>query len=1030
MDRAPKPISTVTLHPRAGDGALASRLRREIRGEVLFDAASRGRYSTDASIYQIEPVGVVVPQTEEDARIAIQIAADQGVPILPRGAGTSQCGQTVGAALVIDNSKYLNQVVAFDKDARIAVVQPGMVLDQLNAYLKPHGLWFPVDVSTSAQATLGGMAGNNSCGSRSIRYGNMVHNVLGIDALLADGSEFHFGKSDGIAGAPRAYQALIGRVHAVVRREAAEIEARWPKVLRRVQGYNIDMVQPGEEGAMLAHNLAHLLVGSEGTLAYSRRIHLALSTLPQHKTLGVCHFPTFHQSMQAPQHIVKLGPTAVELVDRTMLELARGNAAFKPIVNRFLKGDPDAILLVEFAGDDRGAQLAKLRQLVELMAELGFPGGVVEITDSGLQKEVWEVRKAGLNIMMSMKGEGKPVSFIEDCAVPLEHLAEYTDKLTQVFARHGTRGTWYAHASVGTLHVRPVLNMKEGGAKQMRAIAEEACELVKRYKGAAYSGEHGDGLARSEWIEPMIGARLMRVLEEIKDLFDPRGLMNPGKVVRGSKQDDRSLFRFKPGYAAQQVDTALDWSEWNAPGAAGPGAGSGRGSETSAASSRGSETSAASSRGFVAAVEMCNNNGHCRKFDAGTMCPSYRATGNERDLTRGRANTLRLALSGQLGADAFTSEAMHEAMDLCVSCKGCKRECPTGVDMAKMKIEFLHHYHRRHGLPLKDRLIAYLPRYAPWAGRLPWLANLRDAVPGLAALSESLLGLSAKRSLPKWRGDPFLSGTHAPSKREGEEQREVVLLVDTFNNYFEPDNAHAALAVLEAAGYRVHLARAADSERPLCCGRTFLASGLVDEARAEARRTIAALQPYVERGLPIVGLEPSCLYTLRDEFKSMLPGAPTEALAALAVQFEEFLAAEHQAGRLKLKLKPLPQKKALLHGHCHQKAFGAMSSVEQVLGLVPELKVETVESGCCGMAGAFGYEARHYEVSMKMAEASLLPAVRKAGADTLLVADGTSCRHQIHDGLGTEGPSPSIAQREAVHVAQVLARALDRHAGR
>jgi FAD/FMN-containing dehydrogenase/Fe-S oxidoreductase len=999
VDRAPKHVVKLTPHPRVGDGALAARLRREIQGEVLFDAASRGRYATDASIYQIEPVGVVVPQTEADARIAIQIAADQGVPILPRGGGTSQCGQTVGAALVIDNSKYLNQVLAFDKDARTAVVQPGIVLDSLNAYLKPHGLWFPVDVSTSAQATLGGMAGNNSCGSRSIRYGNMVHNVLGIDALLADGSEFHFGASDQLAGAPLAYRTLVERVHTVVRREAAEIALRWPKVLRRVQGYNIDMVQPGAEGALLTHNLAHLLVGSEGTLAYSRRIHLALAPLPQHKTLGVCHFPTFHQSMQAPQHIVKLGPTAVELVDRTMIELARGNAAFKPIVNRFLKGDPDAILLVEFAGDDRGEQLAKLAQLVELMAELGFPGGVVEITDPGLQKEVWDVRKAGLNIMMSMKGEGKPVSFIEDCAVPLEHLAEYTDKLTQVFAKHGTRGTWYAHASVGTLHVRPVLNMKEGGARQMRAIAEEACELVRSYKGAAYSGEHGDGLARSEWIEPIIGARLTRALEEIKDLFDPRGLMNPGKIVRGSKQDDRSLFRFKPGYAAQQLDTALDWSEWNAPG------------------------EAAASRGFVAAVEMCNNNGHCRKYDAGTMCPSYRATGNERDLTRGRANTLRLALSGQLGADAFTSEAMHEAMDLCVSCKGCKRECPTGVDMAKMKIEFLHHYHKRHGLPLKDRLIAWLPRYAPWAARLHWLANLRDALPGLSALSEFLLGLSAKRSLPKWRSDPFLSGAGAPVKTEGDAQREVVLLVDTFNNYFEPDNARAALAVLEAAGYRVHLARAADNGRPLCCGRTFLASGLVDQARAEVRRTLAALLPYVERGLPIIGLEPSCLYTLRDEFKSMLPGASTEALAARAVLFEEFLAAEHQAGRLNLKLRALPQKKALLHGHCHQKAFGAMPQVAQVLGLIPELKVETVESSCCGMAGAFGYEAGHYDVSMKMAEASLLPALRKADADTLLVADGTSCRHQIRDGLKNDAGT-GAGGREAVHVARVLAQAL------
>jgi FAD/FMN-containing dehydrogenase/Fe-S oxidoreductase len=1002
MDRAPRQI--VTLHPRAGDSALAARLRREQQGEVLFDAASRGRYSTDASIYQIEPVGVVVPMTDEDARIAMQIAAEEGVPILQRGAGTSQCGQTVGAALVMDNSKYLNQVTAFDKEARTAIVQPGLVLDHLNAYLRPHGLWFPVDVSTSAQATLGGMAGNNSCGSRSIRYGNMVHNVRGIDALLADGSEFHFGSSDAVGSGSAAYRELVGKLHAIVAREKDEIAARWPTVLRRVQGYNIDMVQPH-----LAHNLAHLLVGSEGTLAYSKRVHLDLAPLPRYKTLGVCHFPTFYRSMQAPQHIVKLVPTAVELVDRTMIGLARGNAAFRPTVEKFISGDPDAILLVEFAGEDKDEQIRKLKQLVELMGDLGLPGGVVEITDAALQRDVWEVRKAGLNIMMSMKGDGKPVSFIEDCAVPLEDLAEYTDKLTQVFARHGTRGTWYAHASVGTLHVRPVLDMRAGGAKQMRAIAEEACELVRKYKGAAYSGEHGDGLARSEWIEPIIGSRLTRALEEIKDLFDPRGLMNPGKIVHPSKQDDRSLFRFKPGYAAQKIDTVLDWSEWDAPGAA--------------------------STGLAAAVEMCNNNGHCRKFDAGTMCPSYRATGNERDLTRGRANTLRLALSGQLGAEAFTSDAMHDALDLCVSCKGCKRECPTGVDMAKMKIEFLHHYHRRHGLSPKDRLIAYLPRYAPWAASLPWLANLRDALPGLAALSESLLGLSARRSLPKWRGDPFLSGTHAPARKEGEEQREVVLLVDTFNNYFEPDNARAALAVLEAAGYCVHLARAADDQngnvRPLCCGRTFLASGLVDEARVEARRTLEALQPYVERGLPVIGLEPSCLYTLRDEFKSMLPGANTEALAARAVLFEEFLAAEQQAGRLKLKLNALPQKKALLHGHCHQKAFGAMPQVAQVLGLVPELKVETVESSCCGMAGAFGYEAGHYDVSIKMAEASLLPAMRKTGADTLLVADGTSCRHQIHDGLRIGGePSPSVAPREAVHVAQVLARALDTHAGR
>jgi Fe-S oxidoreductase len=590
--------------------------------------------------------------------------------------------------------------------------------------------------------------------------------------------------------------------------------------------------------------------------------------------------------------------------------------------------------------------------------------------------------------MMSMKGDGKPVSFIEDCAVPLEHLAEYTDRLTRVFEKHGTRGTWYAHASVGTLHVRPVLNMKADGAKKMRAIAEEACAMVRAFKGAAYSGEHGDGLVRSEWIEPIIGRQLTRALEEIKGLFDPRGLMNPGKIVRPAKMDDASLFRYKPGYAPMRLDAALDWSEWSVPGAA--------------------------SQGFAAAVEMCNNNGHCRKFDAGTMCPSFRATGDEQHLTRGRANTLRLAISGQLGPDGLASDALHDALDLCVGCKGCKRECPTGVDMARMKIEFLHHYHGRRGWPLKERLIAYLPRYAPFAARLAPLANLRDRVPFVAGLTERLAGLSARRSLPKWQGRPFLRSAAGRYQVRAPEDCDVVLLADTFNNYFEPENAIAALRVLEAAGLRVHVARPAGGGRPLCCGRTFLAVGMVNEARDEARRVLDALAPYVARGVPVVGLEPSCLLTLRDEFRAVLPGAETAQLAGHALLLEEFLARECDAGRLELKLNALPQAKALLHGHCHQKAFGAMPAVERALRLVPGLEVETIESSCCGMAGAFGYEARHYDVSMKMAEASLLPRVRAADAGTLVVADGTSCRHQIADGAG----------REAVHVARVLERAL------
>lgn len=973
MNAPAKPVQFVRSSPE--HSALAQKLRREVRGAVLFDAATRGRYSTDASIYQIDPVGVVVPRDEDDALVAMQIAIDAGVPVLPRGGGTSQCGQTVGAALVLDVSKHLNEIIAFNKDAATVTVQPGLVLDHLNAWLKPHGLWFPVDVSTSAQATIGGMTGNNSCGSRSIQYGNMVHNVLGIDAWLADGGSYRFGALPehlDALDAPQGYRDLVARINSIARREAEEIELRYPKVLRRVGGYNLDMMLP------VGANMAHLLVGSEGTLAFSRRIELKLSPLPKHKTLGVCHFPTFFQSMEAPQHIVKLKPAAVELVDNTMIGLARSNPAFLPIVNQCVNGEPAAILLVEFAGDDRDEQIRKLKELVELMADRGLPGSVVEVIDPAVQREFWEVRKAGLNIMMSMKGDGKPVSFIEDCAVPLEHLAEYTDRLTQVFHKNGTKGTWYAHASVGCLHVRPILDMRRDGAQKMRAIAEEAAALVKQYKGS-YSGEHGDGLVRSEWIAPFFGPKITAAFEEIKDLFDPKGLLNPGKIVRPSKQDDRSLFRFKPDYQAQPPVPALDWSEW----------------ETDAAH-RGA--------GFAKAVEMCNNNGHCRKFDSGTMCPSYRATRDEKHLTRGRANTLRLALSGQLGPDALTSNAVREAMDLCVSCKGCKRECPTGIDMAKMKIEFLHHWRRHHGLPLKERLIAYLPRYAPWAKRLAPVLNL------LQGIGKPLLGFASKRSLPAWRSDAFV----APAAAQPTAGREVVLFVDTFSTYFEPENARAAMRVLEAAGYTVHLPRPADETRPLCCGRTFLASGLVDEARAEARRMIDTLKPYVERGVPVIGLEPSCLFGLRDEFISMLPGGDSAELALNAFLFEEFLAQEHDAGRLQLKLKALPQPKALLHGHCHQKAFAVMPAVKKVLGLVPNLNVEVIESSCCGMAGSFGYEARHYDVSMRMAEASLLPKIREAGKNTLIVADGTSCRHQIHDG----------AKRNAVHVARVLESAL------
>jgi FAD/FMN-containing dehydrogenase/Fe-S oxidoreductase len=968
---------------------LEARLAREITGEVLFDRFSRGRYATDASFYQIMPAGVVVPKTVDEALRVLAIAGDEGRIVTPRGGGTSQSGQTVNDGIVVDFSKHVNRLISVNAENRTCVVEPGIVLDDLNRQLRRHDLWFPVDVSTASRATIGGMAGNNSCGGRSLRYGTMRDNTRSMDAALADGTLLHFGEvardlgqfTSGDKG-----RELFRDMLALGEREAIEIAERFPQVQRRVGGYNLDALVPRNA----ANNMAHLLVGSEGTLAFTTQLELKLWPVIRNKALGVCHFGSFYEAMDAAQHLVRLRPIAVELVDRTMLALGREIAMFQPIISTAVRGDPDAVLIVEFAEEDQTENLLRLKQLSELMADLGFGwdreqrkwGGVVEITDSALQTGIAEFRAAGLNVMMSMKQEGKPVSFVEDCAVPLPHLADYTERLNAIFAKHGTRGTMYAHASEGCLHVRPVLNLKlEKDVKAMRAIAEETFAMVREYKGS-HSGEHGDGLVRSEFHEAMFGARIIADFREVKHRFDPDNVLNPGKIVDPPKMDDRELFRYRPDYRVGELKTHLDWSAY-------PGAGG----------------------GFQGAVEMCNNNGACRKLDGGVMCPSYRATRDEKDVTRGRANTLRLAISGQLGPDALSSDAMMETLKLCVSCKACRHECPTGVDMAKMKIEVLAARAATHGLSLRDRLVGYLPRYAALAGRFAPLANWRNKSHLLRKLFERFAGISAKRTLPSFRRDVFRADTDVVGLVDG---REIVLFADTFNRAYERENLDAAVRVLVEGGYRVHIPKPADNGRALCCGRTFLSAGLVDNARIELDRLVATYAPFAARGVPIVGLEPSCLLTLRDELLSLRTDTAAKNIAAHALLFEEFLVREAEAGRLRLQLGPIA-KKAMVHGHCHQKSFGAFKPVENILRLVPELSVETIQSSCCGMAGAFGYGADTYQTSIEMAELSLLPAVRSADGATLIVADGTSCRHQIQDGTG----------RDALHVARVLAMSLD-----
>jgi FAD/FMN-containing dehydrogenase/Fe-S oxidoreductase len=972
-----------------GSTALENRLAREITGDVFFDSFNRGRYATDASFYQIIPAGVVVPRTMDEALRALAIARDDGRIVTPRGGGTSQCGQTVNDGIVIDFSKYLKRIVSLDVENRSCVVEPGIVLDDLNRQLRQYGLWFPVDVSTASRATIGGMAGNNSCGGRSLRYGTMRDNTRSMDAALADGTLLHFGEVPrdlAQVNSSDSGLALFRDMLDLGAREAAEITDKFPKVQRRVGGYNLDALVPRNA----ANNMAHLLVGSEGTLAFTTKVELKLWPVIRNKVLGVCHFGSFYEAMDAAQHLVKLRPIAVELVDRTMLALGREIAMFRPVIDATVHGDPDALLIVEFAEEDQADNHQKLKQLSELMSDLGFGwnnpqrkwGGVVDVVEPATQAAISDFRTSGLNVMMSMKQEGKPVSFVEDCAVPLPHLADYTERLNGIFAKHGTRGTMYAHASEGCLHVRPVLNLKlEKDVKAMRAIAEETFAMVREYKGS-HSGEHGDGIVRSEFHEAMFGPRIIGDFREVKHRFDPDNVLNPGKIVDPPRMDDRTLFRYPPDYRVTELNTVLDWSAF-------PGAGG----------------------GFQGAVEMCNNNGACRKLEGGVMCPSYRATRSEKDVTRGRANTLRLAISGQLGPDALASDEMADTLKLCVSCKACRHECPVGVDMAKMKIEVLAARAAKHGLSLRDRLVGYLPRYAGLASRLAPLANWRNHSPLLRRLFEKFSGISAERALPKWRRDVFRSAAETIGPANG---REVVLFADTFNRAYERENLDAALRVLVAGGYRVHIPKPADGGRPLCCGRTFFSAGLVDHARAELDRLVTTYAPFALRGVPIVGLEPSCLLTLRDELLSLRADETAKTISAHALLFEEFLVREAEAGHLQLPLGPLAAK-ALVHGHCHQKSFGAFKPVEQVLRLVPDLNVATIESSCCGMAGAFGYGADTYRISIDMAELSLLPAVRQADTTTLIVADGTSCRHQIADGTN----------RAALHVARVLAMSLD-----
>ncbi len=971
------------------DGSTASDLvhdlRRRVRGEVRFDAISRVLYSTDASIYEVEPIGVVLPRDSGDVQAVLETARAARVPVLPRGGGTSLNGQTVGHAVVLDFSKYMNRILEINAEAGWVRVEPGVVRSELGAALAPARLIFGPETSTQNRATIGGMIGNNSSGSRSIIYGKTVDNVQDVRAFLAGGDAVTLGPLQAEEVAARARRdgpegCLYREIPRIVEANRDEVERRFPKIMRRVAGYNLDEFRPGAP-----FNLAKLVVGSEGTLAVVTEARLRLARRPAATVLAVFQFDDIIPALERTMEILETGPTAVELTDKIVLDMARQTREHSKKLT-FIEGDPEAILIVEYAGETQAELLPRLDALEARMRRGGFRGTMLRLVEPVAQANVWAVREAGVGLLLGMKTARKPVAFVEDTAVAPARVAEYTRRFREIVRRHGTEASFYGHASVGLLHTRPILDLKQArDIEEMRQIAEEVSDLVREF-GGAMSGEHGDGLSRGQFLEKLFGPQLVGAFREVKAAFDPEGLMNPGKIVNPPPMTES--LRYGPAYRAAAPPTTQDFTR---------------------------------DGGLANAIELCSGVGACRKPRGGTMCPSYMVTLEEAHSTRGRANALRAAISGRLPREALTSRAMYEVMDLCIGCKACKAECPSNVDMAKLKHEFLARYHDAHGLPLRARVFGNVAAMGPLGCATAPVSNwLLGSLPVRWAL-DRFLGIDARRRLPSFAPQRFTRWFAARRAVDGARPASgggraalgqvpgggrVVLLVDTFTEFYYPSIGQAAVRLLEAAGCEVALA----STR--CCGRPMISNGMLRQAKALAVENVARVRPFAEAGIPLVGLEPSCTVTFKDEYPDLCPGAAAETVARQALMLEEYL-----AGLAAVGIRPpyVEQScRVLLHGHCHQKAMVGTGPSLAALRAVPGFAVHEVDSGCCGMAGSFGVEREHYAVSLAMGERVLFRAVRELPPDALIVAAGASCRQQIAHGTG----------RPALHLAEALAGAL------
>ncbi len=941
-------------------------LKKRIEGEVRFDKYSRLLYSTDASMYEIEPIGVVIPRHKGDVQAVIETANRFGVPLLPRGGGTALAGQTVGHAIVLDFSKYMNKVLEVNREELWCRVEPGLVQDELNAHVRPMGLLFGPDTSTSNRATIGGMIGNNSAGAHSLTYGKTIDHVLELTAYLSDGSEVVLKDlSFAELGAKIVQDTLEGLIYRDIVRLAEEhkqeILARYPKILRRVSGYNLDeFVKPKP------FNLSRMVVGSEGTLACVVEAKMRLVPKPKWTALDVIHFEDDIAALEASHAILETSPYALESTDKMVLDLARGNIVQSKRLG-FVQGNPSSLLMVEYAGDTEEAVREQVDALEKLRQSRQIGYAATQAFKPEEVRAIWGVRKAGLGLLLGIKGDKKPIAFVEDTAVEPAKLPEFIKRFREILDRHDARAGYYGHCSVGCMHIRPLINLKQDSeVKKMVSIADEVTELVLEFHGAL-SGEHGDGLARSHFNERLYGPALYKAFRQIKRIFDPNNLMNPGKIVDAPAMTES--LRISPATKTWAPETLLDFG---------------------------------SQGGFAAAVEMCSGMGECRKKLDGTMCPSYMATLDEEHSTRGRANALRAVLSGKVPNKDFSGKRLYEVLDLCLECKACKAECPSNVDMAKLKYEFLSHYYRANGLPLRNRLFGRIEKWNRWGSRLAPLSNWLGKSRLNRWLLERLAGIDRRRPLPRFARETF-EDWYRDHRSEGKAiQGEVVLFHDTFNTFNTPSVAITATLLLERSGYRVVV------PEKRCCGRPMISKGMLSEAKENASKNVQTLFPYAERGVAIVGLEPSCLLTLRDEYPDLLRTQASKLVARQSFLLEEFLLRERDAGRLSLAFKS-NGRKALLHGHCHQKALVGTAPTAAALRWAG-FEVSEIDSGCCGMAGSFGFEKEHYDLSLAIANQRLIPAVEAAGSEVRVVASGISCRQQIEH----------LAGRRAKHLAELL----------